>query len=231
MPLAAAIATAVVGAINLASVLTPELPVRLRTLMAFAPAQEMRLAHALALPAGLALLGAAWQLGRRRRRALHAAVALLAALGTLDLARGLDVEEALISWTLAGALWRARGAFWVRHDPARLGRALRRACGGLAGATGAAIGAVALAAPHARSPLPLAHVPAVALGLLTLHRRGPAFAEPFGGCRSASALRRGRHGGGRGGARPGARCAPAAVRCASSAAAPRRSCAATGPTR
>jgi lysyl-tRNA synthetase, class II len=180
VPIAAAIATAAVGAINLASALTPELPVRLRALMAFAPAQDVRLAHALALPAGLALLGAAWQLGRRRRRALIAAVALLAALGVLDLARGLDVEEALISWVLAGALWRARAAFWVRHDPARLGRALRRACGGLAGAAAAATGAVALAAPHARAPLPLGRVPAVALGLLTLTAPGPGFGEPFG---------------------------------------------------
>jgi lysyl-tRNA synthetase class 2 len=180
VPLLAALATALVGAINLASVLTAELPVRLRDLMAYAPAQEMRLAHALALPAGLALIGAAWQLGRRRRGALQAAVALLAALGVLDVARGLDMEEALISWALAGVLWRARGAFWVRHDPDRLGSALRRAGTALAATAAAGMGAVALAAPHARSPLPLHRVPDVALGLLTLTAQGPGFAEPFG---------------------------------------------------
>jgi lysyl-tRNA synthetase class 2 len=178
-PVLAALATAVVGAINLASVLSAELPLRLRGLMAFAPAQEMRVAHALALPAGLALLGAAWQLGRRRQRALHAAVILLAALGALDLARRLEIEEALISWGLAAGLWHARAAFWVRHDPGRLRGALGRAGAGLAAATATGVGVVALAAPHALSPLPLHRVPGVALGLLTLTAPGPGFAEPF----------------------------------------------------
>jgi lysyl-tRNA synthetase class 2 len=179
-PVLAALATAVVGAINLASVLSAELPLRLRGLMAFAPAQEMRVAHALALPAGLALLGAAWQLGRRRQRALRAAVILLVALGALDLARRLEIEEALISWGLAAALWHARAAFWVRHDSDRLRGAVGRAGAGLAAAAVTGIGAVALAAPHALSPLPLHRVPGVAVGLLTLTAPGPGFAEPFG---------------------------------------------------
>ena len=79
MPPLAAAATALVGLVNVESAMTSELPGRLRSVLAFAPASEVRLAHALALPAGLALLGVAWPLARRRRRALHLAVVLLVA--------------------------------------------------------------------------------------------------------------------------------------------------------
>src|SRR4051812_28475847 len=104
VPLLAAVATAAVGAVNLASTMTPELPARVRELLAYAPATELRLAHALTLPAGLALIAAAWPLARRRRGALHLAVALLALIGVLNVLKGLDVEEALLSWALAAVL-------------------------------------------------------------------------------------------------------------------------------
>jgi lysylphosphatidylglycerol synthetase-like protein (DUF2156 family) len=123
VPLLAGIATAAVGALNAASALTPELPARVHALLTLAAVTEVTVSHALALPVGLALTGAAWALVRRRRRALTIAVGLLVVLGGLDLLKGLDVEEAAASWALAAGLWRVRDAFAV--EPAT--RSLRRA--------------------------------------------------------------------------------------------------------
>ena len=122
VPAIAAVATAAVGALNLASAMTPELPGRLRALVTLASMQEIELAQALAVPAGVALLGVSWHLWRRRRGALVAALTLLVLLAGLDLLKGLDVEEASITLVLAGGLWRARAGFHVRHD-GRLTRA------------------------------------------------------------------------------------------------------------
>ncbi|HET8536788.1 MAG TPA: phosphatidylglycerol lysyltransferase domain-containing protein, partial [Solirubrobacteraceae bacterium] len=132
VPLLAGLATAFAGLVNVASALTPELPLRLRSLLALAPAADVRLAHALALPAGLALLGVAWPLAKRRRRALHLAIALLLAAGLLNILKGLDLEEALLSWGVALVLWRARSAFWVRHATEALPQVLIR-CAVIAG--------------------------------------------------------------------------------------------------
>jgi lysyl-tRNA synthetase, class II len=177
-PLAAA-ATALVGLINVGSAMSDELPVRVRDLLAIAPAGDLRLAHALALPAGLALVGAAWPLVRRRRRAVHLAIGLLAALGVLNLLKGLDIEEAVLSAVLAFALWRARAAFWVRHQPDGLKRIALRAATLVSGGMVAATAVVAAAAPHALQPLPLAAVPGAAVSLLTMTGT-PRFGPPLG---------------------------------------------------
>ena len=141
VPLLAGLATAFAGLVNVASALTPELPLRLRSLLTLAPAADVRLAHALALPAGLALLGVARPLAKRRRRALHLAIALLIAAGVLNLLKGLDLEEALLSWGVAYVLWRARPAFWVRHatDANRLARCAVIAAGAIGTALLAAL--------------------------------------------------------------------------------------------
>lgn len=174
VPLLAALATFAVGAVNVASAMTAELPGRLAALLTLAPASQLRLAHALALPAGLALMGLAWPLARRRRRALSLALALLGALALLNLLKGLDFEEAALGAGLAAALWRSRAAFWVTH-PAP---AVRRVLAVLGGAAAAAVVAAAVAASSARGGLPLAGVPEAALSLLTLGG-GPSFRAPF----------------------------------------------------
>ena len=135
-----------------------DLPAGARAVLALAPAGEVRLAHAFALPAGLALLGVAWPLARRRRRALQLAVVLLAALGVVDVVKSLDFEVAAASWALAGLLWRGRAAFWVEHERLRPGRALPRSAALLGAAALAGVGAVAVAASHAIAPLPASHV-------------------------------------------------------------------------
>jgi lysyl-tRNA synthetase class 2 len=179
VPGLAAVATAAVGAVNVGSVMTGDLPARARAVLALAPAGEVRLAHALALSAGLALLGVAWPLARRRRRALHLAIVLLVALGVVNLVKSLDWDVAAASWALAAMLWHSRAAFWVEHDRVRAGQAVARSAAMLGAAVVAGAGAVAVAASHAVAPLPLSHVPAAVLALLTLSG-GPEFRAPFG---------------------------------------------------
>ncbi len=118
-PLAAA-AAALVGLVNVASALTPNIRWRGRLLLDFEPVQAMRLFHALALPAGAALLLVAPYLVRRRRRAWQAAIALMLVLGLFDLLKGLDFEETAITWGTALVLLAGASAFSVRHDPLSL---------------------------------------------------------------------------------------------------------------
>lgn len=176
-PLAAAM-TALVGLVNVGSVMTSDLPARLRSVLSFAPATEIELAHTLALPVGLALVAAAWPLARRRQRACRLAVGLLAVVGLLNLVKGLDVEEAAVSWMLAVVLWRARAAFWVAHARVSVRRTATRAAALVAGSFGAGVLAVALARGHVAGGLPAGRVTAVALALMTL-RGGASFTAPF----------------------------------------------------
>src|SRR5438309_215176 len=100
----------------------------------------MRLFHALALPAGAALLLVAPYLRGRRRRAWQAAIVLMVALGAFDLLKGLDFEETALSWAVAVALLLSRDAFTVRHDPITLRSALWRVPAlGLVGLFGAGL--------------------------------------------------------------------------------------------
>jgi len=171
-PTAAALA-AVVGGLNLASTLTPELPARVGLLLQWAPAAAVTAAHALALPAGLALLVLAVHLRRGKRRAAEAAIVLLLALAGLELVKGLDVEEALVNVALAGLLLRGRSAFRVEPRPLRPREGVVRALG--LGAAVLALG-VLLGSPGLE---PLG-VMREAVGLLTLTGGPTRFAEHFG---------------------------------------------------
>jgi lysyl-tRNA synthetase class 2 len=86
----------------------------------------MRLFHALALPAGAALLLVAPYLAKRRRRAWETAVVLMVALGLVDLLKGLDFEETIITWAAALVLLLGSDAFRVRHDAITLRSAIWR---------------------------------------------------------------------------------------------------------
>jgi lysyl-tRNA synthetase class 2 len=104
---------ALAGVINIASALTPAAHARAHLLLTVLPEEVPRAAHALALPAGAALLVIARQLTQRRRRALTMAVVVLAVAGLLNLLKGLDIAEALLCWGAAGMLVSARAAFCV----------------------------------------------------------------------------------------------------------------------
>ena len=126
LPAFAAVAAALVGAINIASALTPNIRWRGHLLLEFEPVETMRLFHALSLPAGAALLLVAPYLAKRRSRALQTAVVLMLALGAFDLLKGLDFEETIITWTAALVLLAGRNAFPVRHDRITLRSAIWR---------------------------------------------------------------------------------------------------------
>jgi lysyl-tRNA synthetase class 2 len=119
-PALVATAAALVGLINVASALTPNIRWRGRLLLDVEPVQAMRLFHAFALPAGAALLLVSPYLLKRRRRAWQVAIALMLALGLLDLLKGLDVEETLLTWAAAAMLFADAIEFRVEHDPITL---------------------------------------------------------------------------------------------------------------
>jgi lysyl-tRNA synthetase class 2 len=127
LPRLAALGAALVGAINVGSALTPNMRWRGHLLLSYEPVATMRLFHALALPAGAALLLVAPYLLKRRRRAWQAAIWLMLALGAFDLLKGLDFEETALSWGAAAVLLAGGSAFGVRHDPITLRSALWRA--------------------------------------------------------------------------------------------------------
>ncbi|MGH2881362.1 MAG: bifunctional lysylphosphatidylglycerol flippase/synthetase MprF [Solirubrobacteraceae bacterium] len=127
VPVFAAVAAALVGLVNIASTLTPNIRWRWHLLLGFEPVEAIRLFHALSLPAGAALLLVAPYLAKRRRRAMQTAVALMLALGLFDLLKGFDFEETILTWGVAVVLVLSRDAFTVRHDPATLRSAVWRA--------------------------------------------------------------------------------------------------------
>ncbi len=150
LPALVAAAALAVGAVNLASALTPNVAWRGRLLLQIEPVEAVPLFHQLAVPASVALIVSAFYLGRRRHRAWQAAFALLLVIGVLNLLKGLDFEEALLSFGAAALLWSGRGAFYVRHDRTDL-RVLASA---LAGATAAVVlvAALVIVVAHATSP-------------------------------------------------------------------------------
>ncbi len=126
LPRLAALAAALIGAVNVASALTPNIHWRGHFLLDYEPMEAIRLFHALALPAGAALLLVAPYLLKRRHRAWQAAILLMLALGCFDLLKGLDFEETAITWATAAALLIGRASFRVGHDPITLRSAIWR---------------------------------------------------------------------------------------------------------
>ena len=149
LPALAAAAAALTGIVNVCSALTPNVSWRGHLLLEVEPVTAVPVFHALALPVSAALIVTAFYLARRRRRALYAALCFLVMLGVFDLLKGLDLEEALLSWLVAGLLWWGREAFYVRHDPIGLRGAVWRVPAIAAGAFALTGLAAFAAAPHA----------------------------------------------------------------------------------
>jgi len=151
VPGLAAIAVAIVGLVDLVSAVTPNVSWRGRVLVHVEPVAAMRAAHALAVPVSFALIVTAYYLYRRRSRALHLALALLATLAIFNLVKGLDVEETALTVAAAALLWASRSSFYVRHQPATLRSSLWQVPLLLAGAFLLSLAAVSLAAPASAS--------------------------------------------------------------------------------
>lgn len=163
LPSLAALLTLAVAIVNLVSALTAGVPSRVRLLVHVEPLSVLPVFHALALPAAAALALVAFSLARRRRRALHTAVLLLVALGTADLLKGLDVEEAALSFGLAALLGWGRSAFYVASEPLRLRSRISRLPLVAAGVVSLAAAAVWAAVPEGTSGLSIARETAALL--------------------------------------------------------------------
>jgi lysyl-tRNA synthetase class 2 len=184
-------AAAGVGAIGVASALTPELASRYDLVRGVLPPGVPTAARVAALAFGLALVWLSRSLARRRRRAWQLAVGLVVVSAAAHLAKGLDVEEAAAALALLAALVRFRGRFDVPGDP----RAVRPVAAiALAAAAG---GVLALgvdlrggAVPDRLSDLLAALGPAGGLAGLYLWLRplSQAVAQTIGERRAARAL-------------------------------------------
>ncbi len=150
-PRLAAVAALIAGLVNIASALTPDIRWRGHLLLSVEPIVAMRTFHALALPAGAALLLVAPYLAKRRRRALQIAIALLLALAVLNMLKGLDYEESLLCLFAAWALHHVRAAFTVQHNPITLRSAVWRVP--LLGLGGLAVVSLAEWAAAGRPPM------------------------------------------------------------------------------
>jgi lysyl-tRNA synthetase class 2 len=111
-------AAAVVGVIGVASALTPEMANRFDIVRGVLPPGVPEAARVLALAFGLGLIWLSRSLAHRRRRAWQLAVVAVVASAVAHLAKGLDVEEAVVSLVLLAALLRWRRRFDVPGDPA-----------------------------------------------------------------------------------------------------------------
>jgi lysyl-tRNA synthetase class 2 len=114
--LAGAVAFAV-ALVNLVSALTPNIAWRHHVLLQLEPVEVVPVVHTLAVPLSVALAVVAFYLRGRRHRAWQLALGLLLVLGAFALLKGLDFEEALLSWSAAALLVWGRDAFYVRHPP------------------------------------------------------------------------------------------------------------------
>ena len=116
-----AIGVALIGLGSAVSALTPDLAERTRLLTGIVPIQATRTAHVIVFELGVLLVVVAFGLVRRRRRAWQLAIALLGLTAVLHLAKGLDVEEAVVALVLMGLLLLRRDAFTVEgaHDTTR----------------------------------------------------------------------------------------------------------------
>jgi lysyl-tRNA synthetase class 2 len=113
--LAGAIAFAV-GVLSLISALTPNVGWRHHLLLSLEPVRAIPVFHSLVIPASTALIVVSFSLRARRRRAWQVGLILLVGLGALHLVKGLDFEEALLSFGAAAFLWWGKDSFVVRHE-------------------------------------------------------------------------------------------------------------------
>jgi lysyl-tRNA synthetase class 2 len=128
-----------VGIVDIVTAIRPTLTDRYDLFQAMLPTGTTTLAGSITFAAGAALLLLAGGLARRKHRAWLLAVGLVAFAAVAHLARGFDLEEALGSAALLGALLALRRRFDVSGDPT----SIRPLAGGIA-VTAAAWGVVAL---------------------------------------------------------------------------------------
>ena len=116
-PIAIALLVAASGILDVASAITPAIDSRLHLVENVMPNVVPKVATALVVPAGLALLVLARGLWRRQHRAWQLTLALVVAAAVLHLLKGFDYEEAAVNVLIGLALVARRHDFAGRGDP------------------------------------------------------------------------------------------------------------------
>ena len=112
-----ALLTALMGAINFLSAVTPSMQYRLRLLERYSPFTVTRGGHLTAALAGFALLLLSVSLWRRKQLGWVLTLIILVISIFAHLLKGLDYEEATLAALLAGLLIYLRPHFHARSDP------------------------------------------------------------------------------------------------------------------
>ena len=134
VPALAAIIVAATAVASLVSTLTPNAALRGHVIAQAPIVQVAAVFHAAVIPTAAVLLVSAYSLWHRRALAFWIALVLLLVLGAFNLAKGLDLGEAGLSFLAAGVLWWGRASFVVR--PSRMPvRGSLTAAAGLIGGT------------------------------------------------------------------------------------------------
>ena len=123
VPTLLALATVALGVVDIVSALTPERAGRLKDLTTVVPLGVAHAASAGAAVAGLLLVLLGIGLRRRKRRAWRAAVVLLLVSTVLHVVKGLDGEEAAVTFALAVVLVLLSKQFYAEGDPTTRWRA------------------------------------------------------------------------------------------------------------
>jgi lysylphosphatidylglycerol synthetase-like protein (DUF2156 family) len=123
------------GVVDLASGVTPDLRHRLHDLRGWVPLTIPRASHVLVTAAGVALVLLAGGVRRGQRRAWLLATTLLVLSALLHVAKGLDVEEAVVALGLAAYLLRRRSCFPAAACPQKTMVGLRTIALGAVSAT------------------------------------------------------------------------------------------------
>ena len=112
-----ALATMALGLLDVISAVTPERAGRLRTLTTVVPLSVAHAASAATAATGLLLVLLGHGLRRRKRRAWRGACALLLLSTALHLVKGLDAEEASVTFAAAVTLLLLSRQFYAAGDP------------------------------------------------------------------------------------------------------------------
>jgi lysyl-tRNA synthetase class 2 len=113
------------GVIAIVSALTPEMASRVDLVRGILPSGVPEAARVVSLALGLALVWLWRGLRRRKRRAWQLAVAVVLAAAASHLVKGLDFEEAAVSFLVLAALWHWRKEFSAPGDPEAIAPLLR----------------------------------------------------------------------------------------------------------
>ncbi len=119
-----AIATAIMGVINVLSGVMPGLAERVQLIASYSPLEVRQGGHMTAVLAGFGLLLLARGLWRRKETAWWLTLLLLLISALVHLIKGLNYEEAALASILAAVLWTQRSHFHALSDPPSLWQGL-----------------------------------------------------------------------------------------------------------